>query len=81
MNICLDGARGLPKGVLATPCVNTITPGHSKSKLPVELVNYLSQEVTIPAKARICELYSLEDIDLLETEMEEFPTSGKSAEE
>ena len=81
LNICLDGAKGLPRGVLATPCVNTITPGHSRSKLPVELVNHLSQDVTIPAKARICDLYSLEDIELLDHATAEMPLTGKSPED
>ena len=64
--MCLDGASGLPKGVIATPGVNCISPGRTKSKLPVQLVNHLSQDVTIPAKARICDLYSTEDVDLIE---------------
>ena len=66
LTVCLDGASGLPKVVIATPGVNCISPGRTKRKLPVELVNHLSQDVTIPAKARICDLYSTEDVDLIE---------------
>ena len=68
LTVCLDGASGLPKGVIVTPSVNCIVPGRTKSKLPVELVNHLSQDVTIPAKARICDLYSTKDVDLLKTD-------------
>ena len=44
LTVCLDGASGLPKGVIATPSVSCISPGQAKSKLPVELVNHLSQK-------------------------------------
>ena len=67
LTVCLDGANGLPKGVIVTPSVNCISPGRAKTKLPVELVNHLSQDVVIPAKARICDLYSTEDVDPIET--------------
>ena len=43
INVCVDGATGLPKGVLATPSVNTIKPGRKITKLPVELVNHSSK--------------------------------------
>ena len=66
LTVCLDGASGLPKRVIATPSVSCISLGQAKSKLPVELVNHLFQDVTIPAKARICDLYSTEDVDLME---------------
>ena len=66
MSICLDGNNGLPKGVIATPCVSTLQPGRKRSKLPIELVNHSSQPVTIPAKARVCDLYSTEDVTPLE---------------
>ena len=66
LTVCLDGASGLPKGVIATPRVNCISPGQARSKLPVELVYHLSQDVTIPAKAWICDLYNTEDVDLIE---------------
>ena len=46
--------------------MNCISPGWTKSKLPVELVNHLSQDVTINAKAQICDLYSTKDVDLIE---------------
>ena len=61
--MCLDGASGLPKGV--TRC-ELYFSRWTKSKLPVELVNHLSQDVTIPAKAWICDLYSTKDVDLIE---------------
>ena len=46
MSVCLDGANGLPKGVLATPCINTLHPGRKRTKLPIELVNHSSKAVT-----------------------------------
>ena len=46
--------------------MNCISPGRTKSKLPVERVNHLSQDVTIPATAWICDLYSTKDVDLIE---------------
>ena len=58
LTICLDGADGLPKGVIVTTSVNCISQGQGKTKLPNELVNHHSQDVVIPAKARICDLYS-----------------------
>ena len=36
-DVCLDGAIGLPKGIIATQSVNCISPGQAKSKLPVQL--------------------------------------------
>ena len=68
MNVCLEGSEHtiLPKGVLLSPCVNMIEPGKSITKLPVQLTNQLDQTVTIPAKARLCELYSTDDVSNLE---------------
>ena len=66
MTVCMEGKSGLPKGVMVTPSVNIVSPGRSKIRLPVDLVNHLSQPVTIPAKTRICELYSTEDVVGLE---------------
>ena len=51
---------------MVTPSVNIVSPGRSKIGLPIDLVNHLSQPVTIPAKTRICELYSTEDVVGLE---------------
>ena len=65
-SVCLNGSSGLPKGVIATPSMSCISPGQAKSKLPVDLVNHLSQDVTIPAKDQICDLYSTKDVDLME---------------
>ena len=62
ITVCLDGSNGLPKGVLATPSVTTLPPGRKRTKLPVELVNHSAQTVTVPAKARVCDLYSTEDV-------------------
>ena len=47
--ICLDGSAGLPKGVLATPRMNTLQPGQKRTKLPVELVNDSAHTVTVCA--------------------------------
>ena len=68
LTVCLDGSNALPRGVIATPCVGSISPGRARTKLPVELVNHLSQDVTIPAKVQICDLYSTEDVDRMEDE-------------
>ena len=67
MSVCLESSERtiLPKGVLVSPCVNWIQPGQSITKLPVQLTNQLDQMVTIPAKARICELYSTDDVSKL----------------
>ena len=62
MTVCMEGKSGLPKGVMVTPSVNIVSPGRSKIRLPIALVNHLSQPVTIPAKTRICELCSTEDV-------------------
>ena len=62
----MEGKFGLPKGVMVTPSVNIVSPGRSKIRLPVDLVNHLSQPITIPEKTRICELYSTEDVVGLE---------------
>ena len=62
MPVCLDGADGLPKGVLATPCINTLHQGRKQTKLPIELINHSSKAATIPVRARVCDLYSTEDI-------------------
>ena len=58
MTVCLDGSEtsSLPKGVVISPSVNYLEPGASTSKLSAEVVNHLQQAVTIPAKARICDL-------------------------
>ena len=66
MTVCMEGKSGLPKGVMVTPSVNIVSPGRSKIRLPIDLVNHLSQPVIIPAKTRICELYSTEDVVGLE---------------
>ena len=66
MTVCLDGSTGLPKRVLATPSVTTLQPGRKRTKLPVELVNHSAQTITIAAKARVCNLYSTEDVTPLE---------------
>ena len=67
MSVCLESSEWtiLPKGVLVSPCVNWIQPGQSITKLPVQLTNQLDQMVTIPAKARICKLYSMDDVSKL----------------
>ena len=66
--MCLDSSNALPKGVIATPSVSSIAVGNSRTKLPVELVNHLSQDVTIPAKVQICDLYSTEDVETMATD-------------
>ena len=68
LTVCLDGSNALPRGVIVTPCVSSISPGRARTKLPVELVNHLSQDVTIPAKVQICDLYSTEEVDQMENE-------------
>ena len=78
MSVCLDGSNGLPKGVLATPCVTTLQPGRKRSKLPIELVNPSSQSVTIPAKARVCDLYSTEDVTPLEQDIKKMGSQDDS---
>ena len=35
----------------------------------MELVNHLSQDITIPAKVQICDLYSTEDVDQMQNEI------------
>ena len=68
MTVCLDEseASSLPKGVMISPSVNYLEPGTATSKLSVEVVNHLQQSVTIPAKARICDLYSTDDVITLD---------------
>ena len=68
LTVCLDGSDALPRGVIVTPCVSSISPGRARTKLPVELVNCLLQDVTIPAKVQICDLYSTEEVDQMENE-------------
>ena len=48
-----------------SPCVLTLLPCISSSKLLVQVINHLVQEVSNPAKARICDLYSTEDVTSL----------------
>ena len=48
------------------PRLNYLKPGNATSKLSVEVVNHLQQSVTIPAKARICDLYSTDDVITLD---------------
>ena len=81
MSVCLESSERtiLPKGVLVSPCVNWIQPGRSITKLPVQLTNQLDQMVTIPAKARICELYSTDDVSKLKQDgSDEGETSTQS---
>ena len=68
LTVCLDESNALPRGVISTPYVSSISPGRARTKLPVKLVNHLSQDVTIPAKVQICDLHSTEDVDQMENE-------------
>ena len=63
---CMEGKFGLPKKVMVTPSVNTVSLGRSKIRLSIGLMNHLSQPVTILAKTCICELYSTQDVVGLE---------------
>ena len=45
------------------------------------MVNHLSQDVVIPARAQVCELYSLDDIELLEKDFGKLAESGISQED
>ena len=62
--------------MVVSPCVLTLLPGTSSSKLPVEVVNHLDQEFSIPAKARICDLYSIEDVSSLNSTVPIGQSSG-----
>ena len=68
LTVCLDdsSATSLPRGVVMSPSVGYLEPGSSTSKLSVEVVNHLQQAVTILAKARICDLYSTDDVITLD---------------
>ena len=78
MIVCADGVSHLLKGLVVTPSLNFIAPGKSRAKVPVEVVNHSLQVVTIPAKAKVCELYSNEDVvgldqGVTETEQDDQP--------
>ena len=78
ISVCLEEAKeqSLPRGVVVSPCVLTLLPGTSSSKLPVQVVNHLDQEVSIPAKTRICDLYSIEDVSSLNSTVPIGQSSG-----
>ena len=69
ISVCLEetSQQSLPRGLVVSPCVYDLLPGTSTAKLPIQVVNHLDQEVSIPAKARICDLYSTEDVSPLPT--------------
>ena len=46
--------------------MNNLQPERKRTKLPVELVSHSAQTVTVPAKERVCDLYSTEDVITLE---------------
>ena len=82
MTICLDGSETrLPKGVVISPSVNYLELGTSTSKLSVEVVNHLQQAVTIPAKARVCDLYSTNDVITLAQQNLDLDTSASECDE
>ena len=64
LTVCMDETKmtSLPKAVIISPSVGYLEPVTSLTKLPVEIVNLLQQAVTIPAKARICDSYSPDDV-------------------
>ena len=82
MTVCLDGSEtSLPKGVVVSPSVNYLEPGVSTSMLSAEVVNYLQQAVTIPAKARICDMYSTDDVITLDQQNLDLDTSAAECDE
>ena len=78
--MCLEETKeqSLPRGVVVSPCVLTLLPGTSSSKLPVQAVNHLDQEVSIPTKVRIYDLYIIEDVSSLNlmVPMDQLPVTG-----
>ena len=80
ISVCLEETKeqSLPRGVLVSPCILNLLPGTSSSKLPVQVVNHLDQEVSIPTKTRICDLYSIEDVSSLNSTVpiDQLPGTG-----
>ena len=82
MTVCLVGSEtSLPKGVVVSPSVNYLQPGASTSKLSAELVNHLQQAVTIPGKARICDLYITDDVITLDQQNLDLDTPASECDE
>ena len=69
ISVCLEetSQQSLPKGLVVSPCKYNLLPGIYTAKLPVQVINHLDQEVSISAKARVCDLYSTEDVTPLPT--------------
>ena len=63
ISVCLEETKeqSVTRGVVVSPCLHNLLPDTS-SKLMVQVVIHLDHEVSIPVKARICDLYSTEDV-------------------
>ena len=82
MTVCLDGSEtSLPKDLVVSPSVNYLEPSASTSKLSAEVVNHLQQAITIPAKARICDLYSTDDVITQDQQNLDLDTSASECDE
>ena len=49
----------LPGGLLISPSLFHLEPGHSSHRLGIEVSNFSSKDVTVPAKSSICDLHKV----------------------
>lgn len=59
LSVMVDEVVGspLPGGLVLSPCLLHLAPGHSSQRVSMEVTNFSNHTVTIPAKSRMCEMH------------------------
>ena len=59
VSVMVEEASGspLPGGLVPSPCLLQLDPGHASQRVSVEVNNFSSRQITIPAKSRLCDVH------------------------
>jgi uridylate kinase len=66
----------LPGGLVVTPSVTHLYPGHCTNRVAVEVTNYSAKDVVIPAKATVCGLHHVDVVPPCSPTTEQFSSQN-----